>query len=161
MMRLKKWLKTAKKKGTEEEAEEANDFDGKTLETDEYTIEIIDHKVIESGEEGNEHGDKPILAFWFNTTVHEDVTDSDIDPNIAWISVFEALQDNDPDAVNELDVGSLPDETHLDSQTQTIKPGGTVESSVSYELDDLETPVILTAGEMLGDEYGSHEYSLD
>ena len=144
---------------TEETQEAVNSFDGKTITTDDVTIEITDYKVLEPGE-GNNYGDVPILAFWYDTTVHEDVTDTEYDPMI-WIMITKAVQDNDPNAVNELNVGILPDEAHLDSQMQTIKPGGTVSSSVSYELDDLETPVELIVENIItGEVYGSHTYKI-
>lgn len=143
-----------------EEAEEAvNSFDGKTIKTKDVTIEITDYKVLQPGE-GNNFGDTPLLAFWYDTTVHEDVTENEYDPFV-WITITKAVQDNDPNAVNELNVGILPDEAHLDSQMQTIKPGGTLSSSVSYELDDLETPVELIVENIVtGEVYGSHTYEI-
>ena len=42
-------------------------------------------------------------------------------------------------------MGSLPDDRFLDSQTENIKKGGTVENAIAYELDDLVTPVDLVA----------------
>ena len=47
-------------------------------------------------------------------------------------------------------MGSLPDDRFLDSQTENIKKGGTVENAAAYELDDLVTPVELVATEGLG-----------
>lgn len=105
-------------------------------------IKITKTKVIPVGEVGNEFGDKPIIAFWYKVT---NKTDKEIDANTAWIAVFEAVQDNDKNTVNELDVAALPDEKYIDSQTQTIKKNGTVENAVAYELDDTTTPVQLTA----------------
>jgi len=137
-------------------------FDGDELVTEDFTIEITDYQVLQPGE-GNNFGDEPILGFWFDVTLDEDYEGDDIDPNNAWILTFEAIQDNDPDAVNELDVGILPDEDHLDTQMQTIKPGGTVSSSISYELTDEETPVELIAKDnlFLDDELGRHEYEIE
>lgn len=117
-------------------------------------VEVTDTKVIPVGEKGNEYGEKPVFAIWYNAT---NFTDEDIDPTSAWIAVFAAVQDNDPNMVNELNVGSLPDEKHLDTQLNTIKKDGTVENSIAYELDDLETPVTLIAtqgvgGDKLGEE---------
>jgi hypothetical protein len=44
---------------------------------------------------------------------------------------------------------------------QTIKPGGTVSSSVSYELTDLETPVeIIVENIATGEVYGSYTYDI-
>ena len=78
----------------------------------------------------------------------------------AWITVFEAVQDNDPNAVNALNVAGLPDEQFLDSQMQNIKPGGTVANAVAYELDDDTTPVELTARDVMGNAYGSQTYEI-
>ncbi|WBX82319.1 DUF5067 domain-containing protein [Virgibacillus salarius] len=95
---------------------------------------------------------------WYETT---NFTDKEIDPSTAWISVFTAIQDNDPNAVNELNVGDLPDDSHLDSQMENIKKDGTVESSIAYELDDLETPVTLVANQSVaGDELGRQDYEI-
>lgn len=137
-------------------------FDGNKLVTEDYSIEITDHKILQPGE-GNNFDEMPILAFWYDVTVNEDTTDEEIDPGLAWIMIFEAIQDNDPNAINELNVGILPDEDHLDSQSQIIKPGGTVSSSVSYELTDEKTPVELIAidNTLTGEEIGSHEYTLE
>jgi hypothetical protein len=121
-------------------------------------IKITDIKIIPVGEIGNEYGEKPVFAIWYDTT---NLSDKDINPTTAWIAVFEAIQDNDPNAVNELGVASLPDDQFLDSQTETIKKHGTVKNAVGYELDDLETPVTLIAKQgSLGDILGEQTYNL-
>lgn len=136
-------------------------FDGTILKGNTYSVKITDHKVIPVGEVGNEYGENPVIAFWFDTLVSPDYDNSTpIDPNTAWIMNFTAVQDNDPNMVNELNVGMLPDEQYLDSQMAQIKPGGTVSSAVAYELTDAETPVTLTAGSMLGDDFGSFDYEI-
>lgn len=115
-------------------------------------IQITETKVILPGEPGNEYGDKAVLAIWYDTT---NLTGKDINPISAWMVVFEVIQDNDPNAVNTLEVGMLPDEQFLDSQLETIKQDGTVSNAVAYELDDLETPVTLVATQGIGgDELG-------
>ncbi len=128
------------------------------LTLDDYTITITDYKVIRPGEEGNEYGEKPVIAFWYDTTNTGE--EADVDPSTAWIFVFEAVQDNDPNAVNTLNMGMLPDDRFLDSQMQDIKPGGTVSNAVAYELDDETTPVTLTASDILGSEYGSQTFEI-
>lgn len=121
-------------------------------------IKITKTKVIPVGEAGNEHGEKPVFAIWYEAT---NLSDKDIDPISAWLAIFTAIQDNDPNAVNELEVGMLPDENHLDSQSETIKKDGTVENSIAYELDDLETPVTLVANQGIGgEEIGRKEYEI-
>ena len=57
-------------------------------------------------------------------------------------------------------MGSLPDDRFLDSQTENIKKGGTVENAMAYELDDLDTPVDLVATEGLDEVIGKATYTL-
>lgn len=121
-------------------------------------VNITETKVIPVGEPGNEYGEKPVFAIWYDAT---NLSDKDIDPTTAWMAVFTAIQDNDPNAINELEVGMLPDESHLDTQLETIKKDGTVSNSVAYELDDLETPVTLVANQGVGgDELGRQDYQI-
>lgn len=110
-------------------------------------IKITETKVIQAGEVGNEYGDKPVFAIWYETT---NLSDKDINPTTAWTVVFEAVQDNNPNAVNKLEVAGLPDDEFLDSQLETIKKDGTVKNAVAYELDDLDTPVKLIATQGIG-----------
>lgn len=139
------------------EASGASFADG-VLTTDGYTITITDYKVIQPGETGNEYGDVPVIAFWYDTT--NAGSDSDINASSAWIMVFDAIQDNDPNVVNTLNMGLLPDSQFLDSQTQTIKEGGTVSNAIAYELDDTTTPVTLVASDMMDGEYGRQDFSI-
>lgn len=133
-------------------------FENNVIVTDDYTMEILDYKVIQPGEEGNKYGSKPVIAFWYNTT---NTSGNEIDPNSAWIFIMTAVQDNDPNMVNELSVGMLPDDSFTDSQMNKIKAGGTVENAVSYELTDTETPVVLTAKNgMLGGDIGSQTFEI-
>jgi Domain of unknown function (DUF5067) len=137
-------------------AEEGPTFENGVLTTSEMRIQILHHKVIKAGQKGNEYGDKPVIAFWYTTT---NLSGGDVDPT-EFILNFTAIQDNNPNAVNELDVGSLPDDRFLDSQTETIKKGGTVENAIAYELDDLVTPVELVATEGLDEAIGKATYAL-
>lgn len=144
-----------------EKADESSNvyFDGEVAEIEDVRIEIKETKVIPAGEEGNEYGEKPVFAIWYDAT---NKSDKDIDPNMAWFAIFTAVQDNDPDMVNELEVAGLPDESHLDSQSNYIKKGGTVENSVAYELDDKKTPVILIATQGVGgEEISRAKYEID
>ena len=139
-----------------------SNFDGTMLRGNSYSVRITSHKVINPGEEGNEYGDKPVIAFWYDTLVSPDYkNDRPIDPMSSWIMNFKAVQDNDPNAINELQIASLPDKNFLQSQMSQIKPGGTVANAVAYELTDTTTPVKLTAKDMIGTEYGSFEYKLN
>lgn len=149
-------------KKNDDQAVEEPEFDGTDLITKEYSIEDIEHEVIQPGEGGN-YGDNPIIKFSFDTTLKEDVTNKEITPNNAWISSFQVIQDNDPNAVNDLEIGILFDEDEDDSGHKEIKPGGTVSGSVSYELTDEETQVTLIAvnDRVFNEEIGNHDYSID
>ena len=134
---------------------ESSFVDG-VLTTPEMVITITDHKTIAPGEEGNSYGDKPVIAFWYDIT---NLTEADMSP-MDWLYAFSAYQDTNPDAENELEIGSLPDSSFLDTQMENIKKGGTVQNAVAYELDDQTTPVELVAADLFGDsEFGRMEYS--
>lgn len=136
-------------------------FDGTMLKGNSYSIKITNHKVIQPGEEGNKYGDKPVIAFWFDTLVNPNYDNSTpVSPNTAWITNFEAVQDNDSNKINKLQVASLPDEKYLQDQSAEIKPGGSISSAVAYTLTDSETPVTLTAKNMLGDEFGKADFAI-
>ena len=121
-------------------------------------IKITETKVIQVGEPGNKYGKKPVLAIWYETT---NLSAKDINPTSAWIAVFKAVQDNNPNAVNKLEVGMLPDEKFLDSQLETIKKDGTVKNAIAYELDDLITPVTLIATQGIdGHKLGEQTYNI-
>jgi len=120
-------------------------------------IEITDHKMIPVGATGNEYGKKPVIAFWYKTT---NLADKDVSP-MNFLYAITTYQDNNPNAENKLEVGSLPDDKFLNSQTEKIKKGGTVENAVAYELDDETTPVDLVASNDLGmTEIGKLTYKL-
>jgi hypothetical protein len=137
-------------------AEEGPTFENGVLTTPDLKIQITRHKVIKAGQKGNEYGEKPVIAFWYKTT---NLSGAKVDPT-NFVYHFNAYQDNNPNAENELDVGSLPDDRFLDSQTENIKKGGTVENAAAYELDDLVTPVELVATEGLDEVIGKATYAL-
>ena len=133
-------------------------FKDNVIVVDDYTMKITDWKIIPVGEKGNEYGKSPVIAFWYDTT---NTSGKEIDPTSAWIYIMDAVQDNNPNAVNELSVASLPDDQFLDSQLQKIKKDGTVSNAVAYELTDNETPVELTAkSSMIGDPIGSMTFDV-
>ncbi|MED3804766.1 DUF5067 domain-containing protein [Lysinibacillus xylanilyticus] len=122
-------------------------FKDNELKIEDVKINITETKVIPVGEKGNEIGDKPVFAIWFKTT---NLSDKEMTPGIAWQAVFTVIQDNNPNAVNELEVGMLPDDRFQNTQFENIKKDGTVEHAIAYELDDLETPVTLVANQGIG-----------
>ncbi len=68
-------------------------FKDNEVKIEDLKINITETKVIPVGEKGNEYGDKPVFAIWFNTT---NLSDKDIDPGSAWFAVFTVIQDNNP-----------------------------------------------------------------
>ena len=126
------------------------------LKTKDVTIRITRYAVIAAGQMGNETGAKPVIALWYRTT---NISGRKISPVLAILN-FVAYQDNNPDAENKLEVGSLPDARFLQSQTENIKKGRTVENAMAYELDDLATPVDLVAIRGLDEKIGKTTYRL-
>lgn len=134
-------------------------FKDNVLTTPESTITITEVRTIAVGEPGNEYGDVPVIAFWYDITNNSDEA---ITP-MEWIYTMTAYQDNDPNIENKLGVASLPDSQFLDTQTADIKPGGTIANAVAYELSDTTTPVKLVASDSLGfgDDLGSMTFELN
>ena len=124
--------------------------------TDDYTITITGHRMIQPGEKGNEYGGKPVLAFWYDTTN----TGSDsLNPLTAWLMGFETIQNNTPNAVHTLLVAPCQTTSSWKARCRTARCS-TISSAVAYELDDSTTPVTLVAENILGGEYGQQEFSL-
>lgn len=139
-------------------SEDSPTFENGVLTTPDLKIRITRYKVIKPGKKGNEYGKKPVIAFWYRTTNR---SGAKVDPT-DFLFNFTAYQDNNPNAENKLEVGSLPDERFGDSQLESIKKGGTVENAVAYELDDLVTPVDLVATDgLVGEDIGKATYNLN
>lgn len=139
-------------------AESTEYFKDGVVKTKELQIKITQTKVIPVGQAGNEYGTKPVLAIWYDTT---NLTDKELDPTTAWMTTFEAYQDTDANQVNKLDVGMLPDQQFLDTQTEQIKKDGTASNAVSYELDSDTVPVVLKAQDgLLGKKLGEQTINL-
>ena len=134
--------------------------DGK-VSMEDIDLKITKYKVIPVGEEGNEYGDAPVIAFWYDTT-NKSGKDN-IDPMSAWFASFPEgpIQDNDKNKVNKLQVAIHPDKTLVNDQISKIKKGGTLSGAIAYKLTDLTTPVKLTAYKGIGGiELGSQEFAV-
>ena len=133
-------------------------FKNMELVSKDYSIRITDWKVIQPGADGNKYGSAPVIAFWYDTT---NTSGKEIDPTSAWLGLFTAVQDNDPNAINKLNVAMHPDSKYLDNQLAIIKKDGTVTNAVAYALTDTETPVELTAKEdLFGDDIGAMTFDI-
>ncbi|KGL45643.1 hypothetical protein EP56_03805 [Listeriaceae bacterium FSL A5-0209] len=140
------------------ESKKGPSFKENILKNDDIELTITNHKIIPVGQKGNEYGDKPIIAFWYNV---KNVSGNEVDPSTSWILNIKAFQDNNSDTINELNIGMLPDEQFTDSQMENIKKGGTAKNAVSYELDDETTPVELVYANMVSDEeYGRLKFEI-
>ena len=134
--------------------------DGK-VSMEDIDLKITKYKVIPVGAEGNEYGDTPVIAFWYDTTNKSDK--DTISPTVAWLAAFpnDAVQDIDKNKLNRLQVAMHPDKKLMKDQFSIIKKGGTVSGAVAYKLSDLSTPVKLTAYKGVdGIELGSQEFSV-
>lgn len=125
----------------------ANSFENGVLETAKLRIKITDSRVIHPGEPGNEYGDKPVIAFYYDIT---NKTDEDLSA-LDWAFYFDAFQDNNPNTVNQLETGPNPDSELSSSSYEKIKKNGTAQGAVAYYLDDEVTPVELVAKIFPGD----------
>lgn len=133
-------------------------FDGKVAQTEKIKIEIKETKVIPAGDEGNELGEKAVFAIWYEVT---NLSDEETDSTKAWINVFEVIQDNPDNLVNTLNTGQLPDDAHSDTFFSKIQKGETIESSVSFELDESDIPVtIIAVNGMLGEEIDRYDFEI-
>lgn len=133
-------------------------FKNNVAEMTDVKVEITEVRVIPAGDEGNEYGEKPVIAFWYIVT---NKSNKEISPWSAWFSIFTAIQDNDPNFINKLDSISYLDGNLLPTQYETIKQGGSVQGTWAYTLDDETTPVTLVARDDFEDyEIGRINYSI-
>lgn len=133
-------------------------FEDNVLEVPAATIKITDHRIIPTGGPGNEDGEKPLIVFYYDVTNKTDAELSALD----FVQYFTAIQDNNSDTVNELEVGSFYDPELTDSLLEKIKQGGTASGAVAYELDDESTPVELVAKDNFGqNEIGRQKFELN
>lgn len=86
-----------------------------------------------------------------------------INPMSAWFASFPegAIQDNDKNKVNKLEVAMHPDKNLVKDQMSKIKKDGTLSGAIAYRLTDLTTPVKLTAYKGIGGiELSSQEFAV-
>jgi hypothetical protein len=127
-------------------SEEGPTFENGVLTTPDLKIQITRYKVIKAGQKGNEYGEKPVIAFWYKTT---NLSGDKVFP-ADFLLYFNAYQDNNPNAENELEpvLAFSPDDRFVGSSSENIKKGGTVENAAAFELDDVDTPVDLVAADL-------------
>src|SRR5699024_552236 len=102
-----------------EEASDANEneedlpFQDGVIDINNVKLDIQETKVIEQSEKGNEDGENPEFAIWYDETNR---TDEEITAEEAWTSQISAIQRSGAENANELEVTSLPNEADSDTQ---------------------------------------------
>ncbi|EIS8277192.1 DUF5067 domain-containing protein [Listeria monocytogenes] len=133
-------------------------FKDGVLENGYQKIKITKYKVIPAGEEGNENGFEPVIAFWFEIT---NKTNEKLSPNFSWWKEIDIYQIMESKQAIELEEAPLPDDQFLSTYDEDIKKGVTVQSAVAYYLFDDAAPVDLVYGGFLGGEvYGKTRYQI-
>lgn len=135
-------------------------FTNGTLVSPHLSIHITDSAVIPAGEEGNEFGELPVLAIWYETTNR---SDQQIDPLSAWFTHFRAIQDGGEGSavMNELTLGMPPVQAFEATQSAVIDNGATVLNAVAYALPDGQVPVELIASDAVLNQIGSVTYPVN
>ena len=121
------------------------------------SIRITDTRMIPPGDEGNEFGEAPVMAFWYETT---NVSGQAVDPLTAWLTHVRARQDTGDGALVELTLAMAPDPSLMATQTDPIEAGATVANAVGYRLENDSLPVeVLTVDTRLN-EIGTQTFLL-
>ncbi|MBC1544698.1 DUF5067 domain-containing protein [Listeria cossartiae] len=132
------------------------------IENEQTKIRITSHEIIPIGEKGNESGDKPIIAFWFEVTNKSDEITSALK---SWMGQIVVYQDTRSDLINTLNTTILDDDQFIDSASRVledIKKGDTVKCAIAYGLDDDEIPVDLVDRDIVnGEFYGKIRYQIN
>lgn len=142
-----------------EEITEAS-FKDDVLTINDAVIKITGVEVAPANEEYGETS--PTLIFTYDYT---NTSDEPQQPGIVWIACFNATQETET-TIEDLDVAMAPqDEKYAEMNEMSftdVKPGATVQSVISYNINDPSQPVTLTATQgMLGDELGTKVINLE
>ena len=134
-------------------------FKDGTLKIDMATIKIISQEILQP--DSGVYRDKPQIAFIYEVTNDDD---EPLNGSTAWIACMNAYQET-KDTVGKLEVGSTPQdekfEQYRDGEFDDLKPGGTKQYIIAYDLNDTTTPVVLKATQGIGGkELGEMTYQL-
>lgn len=135
-------------------------FKDDTLTINDAVIKITGVEVAPANEEYGETS--PTLIFTYDYT---NTSDEPQQPGIVWIACFSATQETET-TIEDLDVAMDPqDEKYAEMNEMSytdVKPGATVQSVISYSINDPSQPVTLTATQgMLGEELGTKVINLE
>ena len=125
-----------------EVVEKTDTFTGRTFTSDHLTITLTEQKVLEPGAKGNEDGELPVLAIWYevtNTSTHQ------TDALTSWFTHFQVHQNlsadpNEP-KLSALSMAMSPDPDLTTHETELIEEGATQKNVIAYQLLNPEAPV--------------------
>lgn len=103
-------------------------FKNHQLATPDLKIQVTSARFIPAGEPGNETGQQPVFAIWYETT---NLSSQSISCENAWKSSFVANQTIDGKTVS-LAIAAQPD-PNFDGQAE-IKPGHRVANAIAYQM---------------------------
>lgn len=160
-----KETKKAESKNTEETVEvpeeETKDvsFTDDTLTIEDAVIKITGTEVAPPNTEYGE--EKSTLIFTYDYT---NTSDEAMQPSTVWIACFNATQETES-TIEDLNVAMAPQDPKYAEMNEMgmtdVKPGATVQSVISYEINDTTKPVTLTATQgVLGEELGTKTINL-
>jgi hypothetical protein len=134
-------------------------FDGETLKIDKATVKIISTEVLTPDE--SVYRDNNQIAFVYEVTNDDD---EPLDGSMAWMACMDAYQETE-NTVGKLEVGMTPQddkfEEYRGGEFDELKPGGTKQYVIAYDLNDTTTPVVLKATQgVAGKELGEKTFNL-
>ena len=135
-------------------------FSNGTLKIDMATIKIISEEVLQP--DANVYRENPQIAFVYEVTNDDS---EPLDGSMAWIACMNAFQETE-NTVGKLEVGMTPQdekfEQYRGGEFDELKPGGTKQYVIAYELNDTTTPVVLKATQGVGGKaLGEMTYNLN
>lgn len=135
-------------------------FKDDVLKIDMATIKLTGFEVAPPNQDFGEEKSTLILTYEFTND-----SDEALPPGTVWIACFEATQETDT-TIDSLDVAIAPqDEKYTDMNNMSftdVKPGATVQSVISYNINDTTKPITLKATQGVGgQDLGEKVYNLE
>ena len=142
-----------------DEPEESVYFKKDVLKIDMATIKLTGFEIAPPNQELGEEKSTLIITYEF-TNDSDDV----MQPGTTWITCFDATQETEA-TIDSLNVAMAPQDekyTEMNNVSYTdVKPGATVQSVISYEINDTTKPITLKATQGIGgQELGEKVYNL-
>lgn len=134
-------------------------FQDDILKIEMATIKLTGFEVAPPNQEFGEEKSTLIITYEFTND-----SDEVIQPTTAWVACFDATQETEA-TIDSLNVAMSPqDEKYAEMNNLSltdVKPGATVQSVISYEINDTSKPITLKATQGVGgQELGEKVYNL-